>query len=68
MAEILKTVFFRNAAGEVHEVTLPEIEARGACNRHPHEWSASPDKFAEPPEGDGAGADRADAGASVRVD
>jgi hypothetical protein len=44
----LRTVFFRNAAGEVHPVRLPAIEAASACGRHPHEWSYSADKFADP--------------------
>jgi hypothetical protein len=65
------TVFFKSASG-VHEVKLPEIEARSACRKHPHEWSLTR-VFADPPEGfvfsegDGGGRGRI-AGASVRVD
>jgi hypothetical protein len=69
----LRTVYFRNAAGEVHPVRLPAIEAASACGRHPHEWSYSADKFADPPEGfvfsegDGGGIGRVQ-GASVKAD
>ena len=35
----LKTIYFRNAAGEVHPVRLPAIDAVLVCNRLPHEWS-----------------------------
>jgi hypothetical protein len=72
MTEATKVVFFRNAAGEVHEVRLPEIEARLACRKHPLEWSLTA-VFADPPpgfvfsEGDGGGIGRV-RGASVRVD
>jgi hypothetical protein len=67
------TCYFRNAAGEVHEVTLPALEAVHACNRHPVEWSFTPLGFAPanegfvPSEGDGGGRGRI-RGASVRVD
>jgi hypothetical protein len=69
----LRTVYFRNAAGEVHPVRLPAIEAASACGRHPHEWSFTADKFADPPEGfvasegNGGGRGRVQ-GASVRAD
>jgi hypothetical protein len=45
-----KTVYFRNAAGEVREVLLPELDAGRAASGHPHEWSLD-GKFADPPEG-----------------
>jgi hypothetical protein len=38
----LRTVFFRNAAGEVHPVRLPAIEAASACGRHPHDGATAP--------------------------
>jgi hypothetical protein len=69
----LSTVYFRNAAGEVHEVKLPTIEAASACGKHPHEWSYSADKFADPPkgfiasDGNGGGIGRV-RGAGVRAD
>jgi hypothetical protein len=68
----LRTVFFRNAAGEVHEVKLPAVDAVLTCRKHPHEWSLT-GVFAEPPEGfvfserDGGARGRI-AGASVRAD
>jgi len=68
-----RTVFFRNAAGEVHEVTLPALEAATACRKHPHEWSVTADTFAKPPaghvasEGNGGGIGRV-RGAGVRTD
>lgn len=46
-----KTAYFKNAAGEVHPVTLPALEAVTACHRHPHEWSLDGKTFAPPPEG-----------------
>lgn len=68
----LKTVYFRNAAGEVRPVQLPAVDAVLTCRKHPHEWSLD-GKFADPPEGfvpsegDGGGRGRIQ-GASVRVD
>jgi hypothetical protein len=68
-----RTVYFRNAAGEVHPVRLPAVDAVLACRKHPHEWSLRPDTFTEPPEGwvgsegDGGGRGRI-AGASVKAD
>jgi hypothetical protein len=68
----LTTIFFRNAAGEVHPVKLPAIEALSAIRKHPHEWSLT-GVFADPPEGfvpsegNGGGIGRVQ-GASVRVD
>lgn len=68
-----RTVYFRNAAGEVHPVRLPTIEAASAVRQHPHEWSFTADKFAEPPEGfvpsegSGGGIGRV-RGASLRAD
>ena len=67
------TVYFKNAAGEVHPVTLPEIEARLACRKHAVEWSLTGDGHAPAPEGfvfsEGAGGGRGRiAGASVRAD
>ena len=46
-----RTVYFKSAAGEVHPVSLPALEAVTACHRHPHEWSLKEDEFADPPEG-----------------
>jgi hypothetical protein len=72
MTEVRK-IYFKNAAGEVHPVNLPAIEAVNAVGKHPHEWSYDPEKFAEPPagflpsEGAGGGIGRV-RGASVRVD
>jgi hypothetical protein len=69
----LRIVFFRNAAGEVHPVCLPALEAVTACRRHPHEWSFTADKFAAPPkgfvasEGNGGGIGRV-RGAGVRAE
>jgi hypothetical protein len=69
----LTTVFFRNLAGEVHEVRLPALEAVNACHKHPHEWSLDGKTFAEAPEGfiasegNGGGLGRVQ-GASVRAD
>lgn len=69
----LRTVYFRNAAGEVHPVKLPAVDAVLACRKHPHEWSLDGETFADAPEGfvfsegDGGGRGRI-AGASVRVD
>ncbi|HZZ22897.1 MAG TPA: hypothetical protein VFE60_10145 [Roseiarcus sp.] len=69
----LRTVFFRNAAGEVLPVQLPPIEAANACGKHPHEWSTRADRFANPPEGfiasegNGGGIGRV-RGAGVRAD
>jgi hypothetical protein len=69
----LRTVFFRNVAGEVHPVLLPALEAVNACHRHPNEWSFTADKFAAPPEGfvasegNGGGIGRV-RGAGVRAD
>ena len=69
----LKTIYFRNAAGEVHPVRLPELDAINACRKHPHEWSLDGETFTEPPEGfvfsegDGGGRGRI-AGASARAD
>jgi hypothetical protein len=69
MTEYVK-VYFRSASG-IHEVQLPAIEAVQACRRHPHEWSLTPDTFAQPPEGfvfsEGNGHGRVQ-GASVRAD
>jgi hypothetical protein len=31
------TVYFKNAAGEVHPVLLPATDARLACGHHPAE-------------------------------
>ena len=68
----LRTIYFRNAAGEVHPVQLPAVDAVLVCRKHPHEWSLTR-VFAEPPtgfvasEGDGGGIGRV-RGASVRVD
>jgi hypothetical protein len=47
----LRTVYFKNAAGEVHPVELPALEAITACHKHPHEWSLDGKTFADPPEG-----------------
>jgi len=69
----LRTVFFRNAAGEVHPVRLPAVDAVLTCHKHPHEWSLDGKTFAYPPEGfvfsegNGGGRGRIQ-GASVRVD
>ena len=68
----LRTVSFRSRDG-VHEVKLPELEARLACRKHPWEWSPDGKTFADPPEGwqpsegDGGGSGRIQ-GASVRAD
>lgn len=68
-----RTVYFKNAAGEVHPVTLPALEAVTACHKHPHEWSRDGKTFAAAPEGfvasegNGGGLGRLQ-GASVRAD
>jgi hypothetical protein len=69
----LRTVYYRNAAGEVHPVLLPALEAVNACHRYPHEWSLDGKVFADPPEGfiasegNGGGIGRV-RGAGVRAD
>jgi hypothetical protein len=69
---MFKVVFFKNALGEVHEVTLPEVDAIASCWKFPWEWSFD-GVFAEPPEGfvfshgNGGGRGRVP-GASVRAD
>jgi hypothetical protein len=68
----LANVYFRNAAGEVHPVDRPAIEAIRAIRRYPWEYSLSR-IFADVPEGvelaegDGGGRGRVQ-GASVRAD
>jgi hypothetical protein len=68
-----RVAYFRNAAGEVHPVSLPALEAVTACHKHPHEWSLDGKTFAQAPEGfvagegDGGGIGRL-RGASVRSD
>src|SRR5208282_3432272 len=49
MSDTIVTVFHKKADG-VHEVRLPEIEARNAANRLPWEYWLT-GVFADPPEG-----------------
>jgi hypothetical protein len=73
MIDTARTAYFKDAAGEVHPVKLPAVDAVLTCRKHPHEWSLTPDTFAEPAdgfmfsEGDGGGRGRI-SGASVKAD
>ncbi len=49
--EPVVVVYFKNAAGEVHPVRLPALEAAHATRAHPHEWSLDGKTFAPPPAG-----------------
>ena len=51
MADTSRIVYFRNAAGEVHPVRLPPVDAVLACHHHPVEWSLTHDGHAPAPEG-----------------
>jgi hypothetical protein len=46
MIDTARTVFFKNAAGEVHPVRLPAVDAVLVCHRHPWEWSLDGKTFA----------------------
>jgi hypothetical protein len=69
----LATIYFKNAAGEVHPVRMADGDAVLVCHKHPWEWALMPGSFAPAPEGfvfsegNGGGRGRI-AGASVRAD
>jgi hypothetical protein len=73
MTDTTRTVYFRNAAGEVHPVRMGPVDAVLVCHKHPVEWALTRDGHAQAPEGfvfsegDGGGRGRI-AGASVRAD
>jgi hypothetical protein len=46
-----RTVYFKNASGEVHPVELVGLDATQAVWRCPWEWSHTPTGHKEPPEG-----------------
>jgi hypothetical protein len=43
MSDANRTVYLRNAAGEVHAVRLPPVDALLAVRYHPVEWSLTRD-------------------------
>ena len=47
----LGVAYFRDSAGKITPTRLPRIEAVTATQRHPHEWSLDPERFAPVPEG-----------------
>jgi len=73
MIDTARTIYFKNADGEVCPFRMNPVDAVLTVHRHPHEWSLDGKTFAPVPEGfvasegKGGGLGRI-RGASVRVD